>query len=71
VKDTGIGIPTEYHEKIFERFRQVEKSNSRKYGWNGLGLSISKSLIELLGGTVWMESELGKGSTFYFKIPVK
>ena len=71
VKDTGIGIPVEFHEKIFERFRQVEKSNSRKYGGNGLGLSISKSLIELLGGTIWMESEFGKGSTFYFKIPLK
>ncbi|HAQ21435.1 MAG TPA: hypothetical protein DCR40_19725 [Prolixibacteraceae bacterium] len=69
VKDTGIGIPQAYHDKIFERFRQVETSNTRKYGGNGLGLSISKSLVELLGGTIWMESEEGEGSTFYFMIP--
>ncbi|MDP3643757.1 MAG: PAS domain S-box protein [Bacteroidota bacterium] len=69
VKDTGIGIPKAYHDKIFERFRQVETSHTRKYGGNGLGLSISKSLVELLGGTIGMESEEGKGSTFYFKVP--
>ena len=71
VKDTGIGIPVEYHEQIFERFRQVETGNTRKYGGNGLGLPISKCLIELLGGTIWMESDKGKGSTFYFKVPLK
>jgi signal transduction histidine kinase len=69
VKDTGIGIPVEFHEQIFERFRQVETGDTRKYGGNGLGLPISKSLVELLGGTIWMESEYGKGSTFYFNIP--
>jgi PAS domain S-box-containing protein len=69
VKDTGIGIPVEYHDKVFERFRQVESAFTRKYGGNGLGLPISKSLVELLGGTIWMESEHGKGSTFYFTIP--
>jgi len=68
VKDTGIGIPKEFHEQIFERFRQVETGNARKYGGNGLGLPISKSLVELLGGSIWMESEHGKGSTFYIKI---
>ena len=68
VKDTGIGIPKEFHEQIFERFRQVETGNTRKYGGNGLGLPISKSLVELLGGSIWMESEHGKGSTFYIKI---
>jgi signal transduction histidine kinase len=70
VKDTGIGIPKEFHDTIFERFRQVESANTRKYGGNGLGLAISKSLIELLGGTIWTESEEGKGSAFYFTIPI-
>jgi len=69
VKDTGIGIPAKYHEQIFERFRQVEAADTRKYGGNGLGLAISKSLIDLLGGKIWMESEEGKGSIFYFAIP--
>ena len=69
VKDTGIGIPGIHHEKVFERFRQVETAFTRKYGGNGLGLAISKSLVELLGGEIWMESEEGKGSTFYFTIP--
>ena len=70
VKDTGIGIPAEFQTQIFERFRQVESSDSRKYGGTGLGLAISKSLTELLGGTLWMESKKGKGSTFYFIIPI-
>jgi len=70
VKDTGIGIPEAYHDKIFERFRQVETSHTRKYGGNGLGLCISKNLVELLGGTIGMESEEGKGSTFYITIPI-
>lgn len=69
VKDTGIGIPETHHEKVFERFRQVETAYTRKYGGNGLGLPISKSLVELLGGSIWMESEEGKGSTFYFTVP--
>jgi signal transduction histidine kinase len=71
VYDTGIGISKEFHEQIFERFRQVEASDTRKYGGNGLGLAISKSLVELLGGSMWMESERGKGSTFYFTIQIK
>ena len=70
VRDTGIGISKEFHTNIFERFRQVETSHTRKYGGNGLGLAISKSLIELLGGTIGMESEQGKGSLFYVKLPV-
>ena len=70
VKDTGIGIPEEFHEKIFDRFRQVESSNSRKYGGNGLGLAITRNLIELMGGKIWLESEPGKGSMFYFTIPL-
>lgn len=69
IRDTGIGIPKEFHEVIFDRFRQVELSNSRRFGGNGLGLAISKNLIELMGGTIWLESELGKGTTFYFTLP--
>lgn len=69
IKDTGIGIQKEFHDKIFERFRQIESSYTRKYEGNGLGLPISKCLVELLGGTVWLESELGEGSIFYFTIP--
>ena len=69
VKDSGIGIPEEYHDKIFERFRQVESSDSRKYGGNGLGLAISKSLVEILGGDIGLKSVEGSGSTFYFTIP--
>ncbi|HAH25233.1 MAG TPA: hypothetical protein DCL77_16005 [Prolixibacteraceae bacterium] len=70
VKDTGIGISEEFYQQIFVPFRQVESALTRKYGGNGLGLAISKSLAELLGGTIWMESVKGKGSTFYFTIPI-
>lgn len=70
VKDTGIGIPKEFHEKIFDRFRQVEAAHTRKYGGNGLGLAITKNLGELLGGRIWLESEVGNGSVFYFDLPI-
>ena len=69
VKDTGIGIPAEYHTKIFDRFRQVETEKTRNYDGNGLGLAITKNLVELMGGKIWVESESGKGSTFYFTMP--
>jgi PAS domain S-box-containing protein len=69
VRDTGIGIPPDMHEKIFERFRQVETSLSREYEGAGLGLSISKAYVELLGGKIWLTSNLGEGSVFYFTIP--
>lgn len=69
VSDTGIGIEEKYHFRIFERFRQVEGSLTRKYGGNGLGLAISKSLVEMMGGIIDMKSERGKGSQFYFILP--
>lgn len=70
VKDSGIGIAPENYDKVFDRFRQVESAFSRKYGGNGLGLAITKNLIELMGGEIWVESEMGKGSTFSFTIPI-
>lgn len=69
VKDTGIGIPPEHHEKIFERFFQVDNLVSRKFGGTGLGLSICKAYVELLGGKIWLTSNPGKGSDFRFTIP--
>lgn len=69
VKDTGIGISENLKEKIFERFRQGSETYNRGYEGSGLGLSISKSYVEMLGGEIWVESELGIGSTFYFTIP--
>jgi PAS domain S-box-containing protein len=71
VEDTGIGIALQMHEEIFKRFRQIEISSSRQYGGSGLGLSISKAYVEMLGGRIWLQSEIGKGSTFYFTIPYK
>ena len=69
VKDTGIGIPNDYLDIIFERFRQVDERYSRKYGGTGLGLSICKSIVERMGGTISVESEIDKGSCFSFDIP--
>ena len=69
VKDTGVGISQEQKKLIFERFRQGSESLSRNYEGAGLGLSISKAYVELLGGNIWVESITGKGSTFYFTIP--
>lgn len=71
VRDTGIGISKENQQLIFERFRQVETTASRKYGGTGLGLSISKAFVELMGGEIWVESDLGKGSEFHFALPLK
>ncbi len=67
----GIGIEDNLKEKISERFRQEELTIARKYEGVGLGLSISKAYVEMLGGEIWLESEKNKGTTFYFTIPVE
>jgi PAS domain S-box-containing protein len=69
IKDSGIGIPSEYHSRIFDRFFQVDNAVSRQYSGTGLGLSICKGYIELMGGTITVESEPGKGTLFLFTIP--
>lgn len=70
VTDSGIGIPKNKQQLIFEVFRQVDESQTRIYGGTGLGLTICKRLINLLGGEIWVESEEGKGASFYFTIPM-
>jgi signal transduction histidine kinase/CheY-like chemotaxis protein len=69
VKDTGIGISSEKKNLIFERFRQGHETMAKNYEGAGLGLSISKAFVEMLGGKIWVESEPKKGSTFYFTLP--
>jgi PAS domain S-box-containing protein len=71
VKDTGIGMTQKEQMVIFDRFRQVSSSYNKIYGGTGLGLSISKGLTEKLGGSIWVESEVDVGSTFYFNVPYK
>jgi len=68
VRDTGIGIKPEETKKIFERFRQGDGSMTRKYGGTGLGLSISNKLIHMMDGDIWVESEMGRGSSFHFLV---
>ncbi len=69
VKDTGIGIPEEFHKEIFNRFTQADNTVTRNYEGAGLGLSISKGLVDLFDGNIWVESEVNKQTHFYFDIP--
>jgi signal transduction histidine kinase len=71
VSDTGIGIPADQIDAVFAEFRQVDATTTRDFGGTGLGLSITKKFVEMHGGRIWVESELGKGSTFYFTIPLR
>jgi signal transduction histidine kinase len=71
VSDTGIGIPPDQLEHIFEEFRQVDATITREFGGTGLGLPITRKFVELHDGRIWVESEAGKGSTFFFTVPVR
>jgi CheY-like chemotaxis protein len=69
VRDTGIGIPYDKQTEIFNRFTKLEMDKNRLYRGTGLGLTISKQVVELLGGKMWLKSQIGKGTIFYFTIP--
>jgi signal transduction histidine kinase len=71
VKDNGIGIDCKFHEKIFQKFQQIDNSYARRQGSTGLGLTITKELVEMHGGKIWIESELNKGAAFYFTLPIE
>jgi signal transduction histidine kinase len=71
VSDTGPGIPAEERERIFEKFRQVDSSNTRAKGGTGLGLAIAREIVEMHGGRIWVESTIGRGSTFRMELPVR
>jgi len=71
VVDTGIGIPREQIDGLFAEFQQADATIAREFGGTGLGLSIAKKFVEMHGGRIWVESELGKGSTFFFSVPLR
>jgi len=71
VVDTGPGIPDTEQGQLFREFHQVDSSNTKKKGGTGLGLAIAKRIVELHGGRIWVESELGKGSAFRFELPIR
>jgi signal transduction histidine kinase len=71
ISDTGPGVALDDQQKIFEEFQQVDNSSTRQRGGTGLGLAISKRIIEMHGGRMWVESSLGKGSTFWFTLPIR
>ena len=71
VRDTGIGVSPDQQQRLFSSFEQAESNISRKYGGTGLGLAISKKIVELMGGSVWIDSELGKGAVFGFTVQLK
>ena len=71
VSDTGAGISEADQQKIFEEFQQADSSSTKQKGGTGLGLAIAKRIIEMHGGRIWVESSLGKGSTFWFTLPVR